>query len=88
MFFFPLNLPPEVVEKYVEKNNKIKQNKKEQENDIKKMNEYKKALDNFYKNKNISFSISGMMYYSHILNEYNKLKNKYNENKDNEWNII
>ena len=89
--FFPPNCPPEVLQKVIDSQNKQRQLNKqsdEEQDEIKKMNEYKKLLNDFHKNFNHSngFSMSGMMYYGTILGEYNKLKNKYSE-KDN-YNIL
>ena len=92
--FFPPNCPPDVLQKVLElkneQNNQVKQNKLtlEEQNEIKKMNEYKKLMDEFHKNFNHSkgFSMSGMMYYGNILGEYNRLKQKYSD-KEN-WDIL
>lgn len=93
--FFPPNCPPEVLQKVVEmqtKQNSEKAKKKslsnEEREEIKKMNEYKKLIDNFHKDFNYSkgFSMSGMMYYGKIFGEYTRLKKKYSD-KD-EWDII
>ena len=85
--FFPPNCPPEVLQKFIDSQNKQRQLNKqsdEEQDEIKKMNEYKKLLNDFHKNFNHSkgFSMSGMMYYGTILGEYTKLKNKFSE-KDN-----
>ena len=86
--FFPPNCPPEVLQKVVEmqsKQNLEKAKKKslsnEEREEIKKMNEYKKLIDNFHKDFNYSkgFSMSGMMYYGNIFGEYHRLKNKYSD---------
>ena len=85
--FFPPNCSPEILQKIIESQNKQKQLNKiseEEQKEIKKMNEYKKLINEFHTNFNISnsFSMSSMMYYGTISREYNKLKNKYSE-KDN-----
>lgn len=86
MFFSP-NVSPEILSKMIESQNKQKQLNKmldEEQKEIKKMNEYKKLINEFHKNFNISnsFSMSGMMYYGTILGEYNRLKNKYSDKEN------
>ena len=86
MFFSP-NVSPEILSKMIETQNKQKQLNKmldEEQKEIKKMNEYKKLINEFHKNFNISnsFSMSGMMYYGTILGEYNRLKNKYSDKEN------
>ena len=78
---------PEILSKMIESQNKQKQLNKmseEEQKEIKKMNEYKKLINEFHKNFNISngFSMSGMMYYGTILGEYNRLKNKYSDKEN------
>ena len=85
--FFPPNCSPEILQKIIESQNKQKQLNKiseEEQKEIKKMNEYKKLINEFHTNFNISnsFSMSSMMYYGTILGEYNKLKNKYSEKEN------
>ena len=86
MFFSP-NVSTEILSKMIESQNKQKQLNKmldEEQKEIKKMNEYKKLINEFHKNFNISnsFSMSGMMYYGTILGEYNRLKNKYSDKEN------
>ena len=85
--FFPPNCPPEVLKKVIESQNKQRQINKisdEERAEIKKMNEYKKLMDEFHKNFNHSkgFSMSGMMYYGKILGEYHRLRNKYSDKEN------
>lgn len=87
MFFFPPNCPPDLLEKVMSAQNKNLKIQKERNAELKKMNEYKTILDKFHENINNSFSMSGMMFYSHIITEYTKLKNKYDKDA-NEWDII
>jgi uncharacterized membrane-anchored protein YhcB (DUF1043 family) len=90
MFFFPPNCPPEILEKVMIAQNtnlKIQKEREERNKDLKKMNEYKNAIDKFHENINNSFSMSAMMYFSHIFIEYRKLKKKL-DMEDNEWDIL
>ena len=87
--FFPPNCPPEVIQKVVEMQNspnkkRINTHSEEERDEIKKMNEYKKLMDEFHKNFNHSkgFSMSGMMYYGKILGEYHRLRNKYSDKEN------
>ena len=79
--FFPPNCPPELLKKVIESKEPINKITNEEQDEIKKMNEYKKLMDDFHKNLDHSkgFSMSGMMYYGNILGEYHRLKNKYSD---------
>ena len=80
---FPPNCPPEVLKKVME-SKQINKISVEEQAEIKKMNEYKKLMDEFHKNFNHSkgFSMSGMMYYGKILGEYHRLRNKYGDKEN------
>ena len=90
MFFFPPNCPPELLEKVMiaqNKNLKIQKDREARSKDLKKMNEYKNTMDKFHENLNKSFSMSAMIYFSHIYLEYTKLKKKL-DMENNDWDII
>ena len=77
MFIVPPGCSPETVENYF-KMLKNKQNNLEEKKDKKRMCELKREMKRFLNLKN-PISTSGMMYYSHLYLEYNKLAKKYND---------
>lgn len=83
MFFVPPGCSPETVENYfkIVNNGKVNNNKinnSEETKDKQKMRELKREMKRFLNLKN-PISTSGMMYYSHLYLEYNKLAKKYND---------
>ena len=81
--FLPPNCSIEIIQKYLD--NKNNYTKKQDIDEITKMNNLKNLIDEFHKNCK-GISISGMIYYSGLINEYSKLKEKYKE--ADEWDII
>lgn len=81
MFFFPIGSSPEIIENYfkIVNENKNKNENLEEIRDKKRMNELKTEMNKFLNKKHPSISTSGMMYYSHLYLEYNKLAKKYND---------
>ena len=79
MFFFPPNCPPDLLEKLtLHKNDELNKSKKleSRKDNETKLRELEDILSKFHEKINNTFSMSGMMYYSQILNQHIKLKNR------------